>query len=172
MKTNILMIALLLIATVSFSQTKQDSKTDEKPLRKIAGGNGSKQIEEEVEREVEKAMKDLRVELKDLDIKINLDVLKQLEGLDEEIAESLEGLDIQINESIAESLEGLDEEINESVEESLRALDHLDIDIDIDRDFDFDFDNDHDRSIEQFRKEALKDDLQKPAPKKDPKKKD
>ena len=89
MKTNLLMIALLFITTVSFSQTKQESKSDEKPLRKIASGNGAQQINEDVAREVEAAMKDVRVQLKDLDIKIDL---KGLEDLDEQIERSLEGL--------------------------------------------------------------------------------
>lgn len=162
MKTNLLMIALLFIATVSFSQTKQESKSDEKPLRKIAGGNGAQQINEEVAREVEAAMRDVRVQLKDLDIKIDL---KGLEDLDEQIERSLEGLD----EQIEHNLEGLDIRIDESVEQSLKALEHLDFD------FNFDFD-DHGthtyRDIEEFRKEALRDDTKKEEPKKAPKKKD
>lgn len=151
MKSNLIMIALLLIATVSFSQTKE-SKSDEKPLRKIASGTGAKQINEEVQREVELAMKELKVELKNLDVIINTEVMKSLEGLDVEINESLKDLDVDINESI---------------KESLKALDHLDIDIDFDGD-----EFDRDRSIEEFRKEALKDDFKKEEPKKAPKKKD
>ncbi|MEJ0030883.1 MAG: hypothetical protein WDO15_11160 [Bacteroidota bacterium] len=123
-------------------------------------------------------MEDLRIELKDLDIKIdlrgleNLDeqIERSLEGLDETIERSvnasLEGLDETIERSVNASLEGLDIQIDETVEHSLRALEHLDIDINFD-------DNhfDRDGGIEEFRKEALKDDSQKPAPKKDPKKK-
>ncbi|MEI9919892.1 MAG: hypothetical protein WDO14_13995 [Bacteroidota bacterium] len=158
MKTNLLLVALMLITTVAFSQKKDESKSDEKPLRKIAGGTGAKQIEEDVEREVERAMKDLRVELDDLDIKINLDVLQSLEGLDELIEHNVE-----VN------LEGLDVQIEQSIEQSLRVLDHLDINIDLDN---IDVDLDNDRSIEEFRKEALKGVHDLDTPKKDPKKKD
>jgi len=151
MKTNLLMIALLLIATVSFSQTKE-SRPDEKPLRKIASGNGSQRINEEVQREVELAMKEVEIELKDLDVIINTEVMKSLEGLDVQIEESFRGLDIDIEKSIRESR---------------KVLDNLDINIDLDgKHFD------SDRSIEEFRKEALKDDLKKDETKKTPKKKD
>jgi len=170
MKTNLLMIALLLLATVSFSQTKQESKSDDKPLRKIAGGNGSQRINEEVQREVEAAMKDLRIELKQLDkldIRINENVAENLEGLDEQIERSLDGLDETIEHSVEASLEGLDVNINESIEQSLKVLEHLDFN------FDFNYNGVHNHGdIEEFRKEALKDDLKKEEPKKAPKKKD
>jgi hypothetical protein len=167
MKANLLTIALLLLATVSFSQAKQESKTDEKPLRKIASGNGAQRINEEVEREVAAAMKEVRVQLDGLDIKVNVDVARQLEGLDEEIERSLEGLDDIIEQSLEASLEGLDVDIEQSLEQSLKALENLNINVN--------FDNghfDHDRSIEEFRKEALRDDLKNDQPKKTPKKKD
>lgn len=106
MKKAFLLIALLAAATFTFGQ----NKSDEKPLRKIATGNGARQIEE--------AMKDLRIELDNLDIEINEEVEEAMREMRQELRE-LDELDIDI-----------------------------DIDNDRDFDFDFDFDHDFDIDID------------------------
>lgn len=154
MKTALLLIAFVTVASFGYAQKKEkdtsglktikrseqpsksEETSEEKPLRKIASGRGEEEIEQEIEETMEGLDEEIEREIErsmeGLDEQIEREVERSMEGLDEEIERqveaSLEGLD----EQIEMSLEGLDEQIEASLEESLEALEHLDIDINID----------------------------------------
>jgi hypothetical protein len=116
MKRIILLAAFLFAASFVFAQ----SKTEEKPLRKIASGNGAKQVEEDVR----EAMKEVEVELYNMRIEI-----------DEEVREAMREVRTEIRDMDFD-MDDMDIDID------------IDADHDFDTDMDFDFDNDFDIDID------------------------
>jgi len=129
MKRTILIAAALVFA-VSFSIAQ--TKSQEKPLRKIASGTGAQQIDEDVR----EAMKEVRVELDNIKIEIDEDINQAMEEVRREMRE----IEFEMNEEIDIDI---DEDINE------------DIDIDIDEDFDFDIDMDINIDIDEIVENAV-----------------
>jgi hypothetical protein len=121
MKRTLLLVALLAAASFTFGQTK----SEEKPLRKIASGNGARQIEEDVR----EAMKEVRIELDNINIEIDNEIDEAMREMRRELRDIDFDHDIDID---------IDNDFD---------FDH-DIDIDVDHDFDFDFDEDFDIDID------------------------
>lgn len=120
MKRSLLLIALLACATFAFAQTKPS----EKGLRKIASGNGARQIEEDVR----EAMKDVQIDLDNIKIEID----NEIEEAMREVREELNDIDIDI-----------DNDVDIDIDHDFDFDRDIDIDIDTDNDFDFDFDFDN-----------------------------